>query len=283
MLSGLAARPFTGWFLAFTFLLAMGTVFFGQTLWLVVPVIAGKGCVSGGICGAMAPVLGVWLQPALLLAAALTGAIAFYRRGLALGSRLWALFPLALLLPNLPSLFMVGNLWGIDFTSAFLFFPRWSLLELVPLLALGGLLCFQVEYLPGFGGSIVGIRLYGSIPIGLIYVLSCFWICSDLVLSLSPHLGIPVLALQFIRDALHFPVSIADGMVFAGFPPFGKRPDLIVSLGTVANLLAFAVLVYALVLDSSGRLRRPGALIFIDRTDGLGDKPLFRPDRKSNG
>lgn len=110
MSSKLTARSFTGWFILFVGLLALGTVFFGQALWFAVPVIAGQGCVSGGLCGEMAAVLGLWLQPSLLLAAAFAGAIAFGRRGLAVGSRLWALFPLALLLPNLPSLFMLGNL-----------------------------------------------------------------------------------------------------------------------------------------------------------------------------
>ena len=280
MLSKLTARSFIGWFFIFAGLLAMGTVFFGQTLWFAVPVIAGNGCISGGICGEMAAVLGLWLQPSLLLAAALAGAIAFWRRGLAVGSRFWALFPLALLLPNLPSLFMLGQIWGADVASGFLFFPRWSLFELLPLLALGLLFCFQIEYMPGFGGSIAGTRLYGSIPIGLIYIVTCLWICSDLVLSLSPHLGIPVFAAQSIRDVLHYPLSIANGEVFAGLPPYGKRPDLVLPLGTLINLIAFAILVFALVFDGSGRLRRAGALIFIDKTDGDNDKPLFRPGGK---
>ena len=96
MFSKLAAGGFAGWFLVFAALLALGTIFLGHALWFAVPVIAGKGCVSGGPCGAMAPVLGLWLQPSLLLVAVFTGTIAFYRRGLAVGSRLWALFPLAL-------------------------------------------------------------------------------------------------------------------------------------------------------------------------------------------
>lgn len=280
VLSKLTARSFTGWFFLFVALLALGTVFFGQALWFAVPVIAGQGCVSGGLCGEMAAVLGLWLQPSLLLAAAFAGAIAFWRRGLAVGSRLWTLFPLALLLPNLPSLFMLGNLWGVDLATAFLFFPRWSLFELTPLMALGVLLCFQVEYMPGFAGSIARTRLYGSIPVGLIYIMSCLWIGSDLALSLSPHLGLPVAVAQDMRNALHFPLSIAGGEVFAGLPPHGVRPDLVVPLGTLVNLVVFAVLVYALALDGSGRLRRAGALIFIDKT-AEDDKPMFRPIRKS--
>ena len=102
MFSKLSARPFITWLLASVTLFALGTVFLGQTLWLLVPVIAGQGCVSGGLCGPMAPLLGMWLQPALLLAATCVGTLAFYRRGLAVGSRFWALMPLALLLPNLP-------------------------------------------------------------------------------------------------------------------------------------------------------------------------------------
>lgn len=280
MLSKLTARRFTGWFLLFVSLLALGTVFFGHALWFAVPVIAGKGCVSGGICGEMAPVLGLWLQPSLLLAAACAGTIAFYRRGLAVGSRLWALLPLALLLPNLPSLFMLGNLWGVDLATAFLFFPRWSLFEVVPLLALGVLLCFQVEYMPGFGGSIARTRLYGSIPIGLIYIVSCVWIGSDLLMSLSPHLGLPVSMAQSLRDVLHFPLSIAGGEVFAGLPPYGQRPDLVVPLGTVINLIVFTILLFALVFDGSGRMRRAGALIFIEKTEDTSDVPMFRPIRK---
>lgn len=280
VLSKLTARSFTGWFLAFAALLALGTVFFGQALWFAVPVIAGKGCVSGGLCGEMAAVLGLWLQPSLLLAAMCVAVVAFWRRGLAVGSRLWALFPLALLLPNLPSLFMLGNLWGVDLATAFLFFPRWSLLELTPLMALGVLLCFEVEYMPGFAGSIARTRLYGSIPVGAIYVASCLWIGSDLALSLSPHLGLPVSVAQLARNVLHFPLSVAGGEVFAGLPPYGQRPDLVVPLGTLANLVVFAVLVFALALDGSGRLRRAGALIFIDRT-AEDSKPMFRPIRKS--
>lgn len=279
MSSKLTARSFTGWFILFVGLLALGTVFFGQALWFAVPVIAGQGCVSGGLCGEMAAVLGLWLQPSLLLAAAFAGAIAFWRRGLAVGSRLWALFPLALLLPNLPSLFMLGNLWGVDLATAFLFFPRWSLFELTPLMALGVLLCFEVEYMPGFAGSIGRTRLYGSIPVGAIYVFSCLWVGSDLALSLSPHLGLPVSLAHEMRAALHFPLSVAGGEVFAGLPPQGARPDLVVPLGTLVNLLVFAVLLYALALDGSGRLRRSGALIFIDKT-GEDDKPMFRPIRK---
>jgi len=280
VLSRLTARSFIGWFFIFAGLLAMGTVFFGQTLWFAVPVIAGEGCISGGTCGAMAAVLGLWLQPSLLLAAALAGAIAFWRRGLAVGSRFWALFPLALLLPNLPSLFMLGHLLGADVASGFLFFPRWSLFELVPVFALGTLFCFQIEYMPGFGGSIARTRLYGSIPIGWIYIASCLWICSDLILSLSPHLGLPVFVAQSIRDAMHYPLSLTEGVVVAGLPLYGKRPGLVVPLGTLINLIVFAILVFALVFDGSGRLRRAGALIFIDKSDDDSEKPLFRPGRK---
>lgn len=280
MSSKLTARSFTGWFFLFVALLALATVFFGQALWFAVPVIAGQGCVSGGLCGEMAAVLGLWLQPSLLLAAATAGAVAFWRRGLAVGSRLWALFPLALLLPNLPSLFMLGSFWGVDLATAFLFFPRWSLFELTPLMALGVLLCFQVEYMPGFAGSIARTRLYGSIPVGAIYVVSCLWVGSDLALSLSPHLGLPVSVAQLARNVLHFPLSVAGGEVFAGLPPQGVRPDLVVPLGTLVNLTVFAVLVYALVLDGLGRLRRAGALIFIDKA-AEDDKPMFRPIRKS--
>lgn len=280
MSSKLTARSFTGWFFLFVSLLALGTVFFGQALWFAVPVIAGKGCVSGGLCGDMAAVLGLWLQPSLLLAAVCVGVVAFWRRGLAVGSRLWALFPLALLLPNLTSLFMLGSLWGVDLATALLFFPRWSLFELTPLMALGMLLCFQVEYMPGFAGSIGRTRLYGSIPVGAIYVFSCLWIGSDLALSLSPHLGLPVAVAQDMRNALHFPLSVAGGELFAGLPPYGQRPDLVVPLGTLVNLLVFAVLVFALALDGSGRLRRGGALIFIDKTGQDDDKPMFRPMRK---
>lgn len=283
MLSKLTARPFSLWLLAFAGLLALGTVFFSLTLWLTIPVIAGQGCVSGGLCGPMAPLLGLWLQPALLIAAACTGALAFWRRGMAVGSRIWALMPLALLLPNLPSLFVLGNLWGADLGAAFLFFPRWSLLELTPLLALGVLLCFEVEYMPGFGGSIVRTRLYGSIPIGLIYAVSCMWICSDLVLSLAPHLGMSIAAAQSVRDVLHFPLSLSEGKVFAGFPSYGARPDMVVPLGTVVNLIVFALLVFALAFDGSGRLRRAGALIFIDRSDEADAKPLFRPGGSFRG
>ena len=280
MSSKLTARSFTGWFILFVGLLALGTVFFGQALWFAVPVIAGQGCVSGGLCGEMAAVLGLWLQPSLLLAAAFAGAIAFGCRGLAVGSRLWALFPLALLLPNLPSLFMLGNLWGADLGSALLFFPRWSLFELTPLMVLGALLCFQVEYMPGFAGSIGRTRLYGSIPVGAIYVVSCLWAGSDLALSLSPHFGLPVSVAQLARNVLHFPLSVAGGELFAGLPPYGRRPDLVVPLGTLANLVVFMVLLYALALDGSGRLRRSGAMIFIDKTGEEDDKPMFRPIRK---
>ncbi|WP_417414935.1 hypothetical protein [Hoeflea sp.] len=281
MPSRLIARAFVGWFVLFVSLLGLGTVFFGPVLWFTVPVVAGNGCIGGGTCSAMAAVLGLWLQPSLLVAAALVGAIAFYRRGLAVGSRLWALFPLALLLPNLPSLFMLGNAWGVNLAAAFLFFPRWSLLELLPLMAFGVLLCFQVEYMPGFGQSIARTRLYNSVPVGLAYVLTCLWICSDVVLALSPHFGLPVAVAQDIRDALHYPLSIAGGEVFAGLPPYGQRPDLVVPLGTLVNLVVFTVLVFALVFDGSGRLRRAGALIFIDKFDGDNSKPLFRPGRKA--
>jgi hypothetical protein len=99
-------------------------------------------------------------------------------------------------MPYLPSLFMLGNVWGVNLGSLFLFFPRWSLFELMPLMTLGVLLCFQVEYTPGFADSIARTRLYGSIPIGVIYVGSCVWVCSDLLLSLSPNLGLPVAVAQ---------------------------------------------------------------------------------------
>lgn len=286
MVSKLAARQFVSWFLVFSGLLAMGTIFFAHVLWFIVPVIAGKGCVNGGVCGAMAMVLGTWLKPFLLLGATCAGILAFYRRGLAVGSRFWALFPLAVLVPSMPSLFMLGNFWGANFATGLLFFPRWSILELTPLLALGALFCFQIEYMPGFAGSIVRTRLYGSIPIGAIYVLSCLWISSGLLLSLSPHFGIPVSALQSIRAVTNFPVSLAGGMVFAGLPPFGQRPDIVVSLGAVVNLIVFVILALALVLDGSGRMRRAGSLIFINRTDGMDEnrnKPLFGPGRKFNG
>lgn len=281
----LTAREFVGWFLAFAGLLAMGTILFAQVLWFTVPLIAGRGCVSGGPCGAMAMVLGTWLKPSLLLAAICVGIAGFYRRGLAVGSRLWALFPLALLLPNLPSLFLLGNIWGADLAPGLLFFPRWSIYELAPLLALGGLFCFQIEYLPGFAGSIARTRLYGSIPIGVIYIISCLWVGSDLALSLSPHSGIPVAALEAVRTLMHFPISLVDGTIFVGLPAYGERPDVVVSLGTVFNLIAFAVLVFALVVDGSGRLRRAGSLIYLDSgddVDGARDKPLFGPDRKLN-
>ena len=275
MVSPLSAHGFIGWFLSFAGLLALGTVFFGQVLWFAVPVIAGKGCISGGVCGAMAAVLGLWLQPALLLAAVVVGMIAFYRRGRAVGSRLWALFPLALLLPNLPALFMLGHQWGVDLAGVFLFFPRWSLVELMPLLALGVLFCFRLEYMPGYAGSIFRTRLYDTLPTGLLYVLSCIWIGSDLLLSLGLHLGAPAGSLHMARDVLHFPFSISNGMVFAGLPPLPERPDLVVPFATAINMVFFLVLVFALVLDGSGRLRRPGALVFIETFDAPADKPLF--------
>lgn len=265
------------WFLAFAGLLATGTVFFGHTLWLTIPVIAGQGCVSGGLCGPMAPIMGLWLQPALLIAAACVGAIAFYRRGQAIGSRLWALMPLALIVPNLPSLFVLGNLWRTDLGAAFLFFPRWSLFELVPVLALGLLWCFKIEYMPGFGGSLTRTRLYGSVPVGLFYIASCVWICSDLALSLAPGLGMPISVIQSLRDLLHFPLCFAGGQIMAGLPLDGARPDLVVPLGTIVNLLLLALLVFTLALDGSGRLRRAGALIFMDKGNEDNDGPLFRP------
>jgi len=281
----LTAREFIGWFLAFAGLLAMGTILFAQVLWFTVPLIAGRGCVSGGPCGAMAMVLGTWLKPSLLLAAICVGIAGFYRRGLAVGSRFWALFPLALLLPNLPSLFLLGNIWGADLAPGLLFFPRWSIFELAPLLALGGLLCFQIEYLPGFAGSIARTRLYDSIPIGAIYIISCLWVGSDLLLSLSPHLGIPISEIETVRTLMYFPVSLADGVIFVGLPAHGQRPDIVISLGTLLNLIAFAVLVFALVADGSGRLRRAGALVFIEKTsdaDASRNKPLFGPGRRHN-
>lgn len=168
----------------------------------------------------------------------------------------------------------------MDLATAFLFFPRWSLFELLPLMALGVLLCFQVEYMPGFAGSIGRTRLYGSIPVGAIYVVSCLWAGSDLALSLSPHVGLPVSVAQLARNVLHFPLSVAGGEVFAGLPPYGQRPDLVVPLGTLVNLVVFTVLLYALALDGSGRLRRSGAMIFIDKTGEEDDKPMFRPIRK---
>lgn len=281
MLSKLTARAFVIWFLAFAGLLAMGTVFFGHTLWLTIPVIAGKGCISGGLCGPMAPVLGLWLQPALLIAAACIGAIAFYRRGLAIGSRLWALMPLALILPNLPSLFVLGNLWRTDLGAAFLFFPRWSLFELVPLLALGVLWCFKIEYMPGFGGSLARTRLYGSVPVGPLYIASCVWICSDLVLSLAPGLGMPIAVIQSLRDLLHFPLSFAGGQIIAGLPLDGARPDLVVPLGTFVNLLLLALLVFTLAFDGSGRLRRAGAMIFMGKDTEADGAPLFRPGART--
>jgi len=277
VLSRLTARPFISWLSASVVLLALGTMFIGQMLWLTIPVIAGQGCVSGGLCGPMAPVLGLWLQPMLLLAAVCLGTLAFYRRGLAIGSRFWALMPLALMLPNLPSLFVLGNLWSLDLGSGLLFFPRWSMLELLPLLMLGVLLCFEVEYMPGYGGSIARTRLYGNIPIGPLYIASCVWICSDLGLSLAPNLGISIASVQALRDVLHYPLSLVDGQVIAGLPPYGQRPDVVVPLGTLVNLVLFAVLVFALAFDGSGRLRRAGALIFITTRDQDEGKPLFRP------
>tara|TARA_R110002050_G_scaffold28530_1_gene73332 strand:+ start:2184 stop:3002 length:819 start_codon:yes stop_codon:yes gene_type:complete len=263
-----SAGQFVTWFVVFTGLLALGTVFIGQALWFVVPVIAGKGCVSGGICGGMAPVIGLWLQPLLLLGAVLAGTFAFYRRGLALGSRLWALLPVALLAPNLPALLVLASPWGVDVSADLLVFPRWSLFELTPLLALGVLLCFDVEHLPGFGGSIAWTRLYRSIPIGPLYIVTSIWICSGLILTLSAHLGIPAATLHSIRGILHFPVSLAGGVVYAGLPPGTGRPDLVVSLATLINLIVFLVLVYALAFDGSGRARRAGARMAFDQADG---------------
>jgi hypothetical protein len=117
----------------------------------------------------------------------------------------------------------------------------------------------------------------------VIYVGSCVWVCSDLLLSLSPNLGLPVAVAQDIWDLLFFPLSVADGEVFAGLPPGGVRPELVLPLGTLINLIAFLVLCYALALDSSGRLRRTSALVLIDLIDKNGDnrdKPMFRPGRR---
>ncbi|WP_097106949.1 hypothetical protein [Hoeflea halophila] len=282
MFSKLSARPFITWLVATVTLFALATVFLGQTLWLLVPVIAGQGCVSGGLCGAMAPVLEMWMQPALLLAATCVGTLAFYRRGLAVGSRFWALMPLALMLPNLPALFALAHLWGLDLGSALLFFPRWSLLELLPVLVLGVLFCFEVEYMPGYGGSIAGTRLYGSIPAGPLYVASCLWVCSDLLLSPAPNFGVSIATIETVRDVLQFPLSLVDGKVFAGLPPYGERPDMVVPLATLTNLVLFAVLLFALAFDGSGRLRRAGALIFVDKIAENDDKPLFQAGGLNN-
>jgi len=136
--------------------------------------------------------------------------------------------------------------------------------------------------MPGYGGSIARTRLYGSVPIGPLYIASCLWVCSDLVLSPAPNLGISITAIQAVRDGLHFPLSLAEGQVFAGLPPYGQRPDMVVPLGTLVNLVLFAVLLFALAFDGSGRLRRAGALIFIDKGSRNDDKPLFRPGARVN-
>ncbi|WP_299870398.1 hypothetical protein [uncultured Hoeflea sp.] len=283
MTASLSSGQFLFWFMAFIGLYSLATLFYGQALWFLVPVIAGKGCVSGGICGAAAPVLGLWLKPLMLIAAAVIAVIAFARRGRAIGSMFWGLVPLSLMLPNLPSLFVLDSAWGTDFAGAILYFPRWSLFDLLPLLALGTLFCLKLEHMPGFAGSITRTRLFGSIPVGAIYIATCLWVSSDLVLALLPHAGVPVSQVTELHDVLNYPLSVAGGAIMAGLPPYGQPPQLVVSIATLVNLAAFMLLFVALAYDGSGRMRRMRQLASIHYVEnGASDTPLFSPRRKTN-
>lgn len=283
MTASLSSGQFLFWFMAFIGLYSLATLFYGQALWFLVPVIAGKGCVSGGICGAAAPVLGLWLKPLMLIVSTVIGIIAFARRGRAIGSMIWGLVPLSLMLPNLPSLFVLDSAWGTNFAGAILYFPRWSLFDLLPLLTLGTLFCLKLEHMPGFAGSIARTRLFGSIPVGLIYIATCFWVSSDLILALLPHAGVPVSQVTELHDALNYPLSVAGGAIMAGLPPYGQPPQLVVSIATLVNLAAFMLLFITLAYDSSGRVRRMRQLASIHYVENdASDTPLFSPRRKTN-
>ena len=49
-------------------------------------------------------------------------------------------------MPYLPSLFMLGNLWGVNIGSLFLFFPRWSLFKTNAPLSLDSTISLSPKY-----------------------------------------------------------------------------------------------------------------------------------------
>lgn len=281
MLSSLSAGRFAIWFSAAAALIACGTVFFGQLLGLIVPALAVGVCEGSSGCNAVGAFLGLRFKPLMLLAGALVAAVAFLRRGRAVGSPLWALFPLALIVPNFPSLFLLGREWGADYGIGLMFFPRWSFFELSPLLAAGLLFSTRFEHAAGYAGSIAATRLLGILPVGALYVVTCVWAGADLILAVLGTAGLPPKFLAELQWVLHYPAVVADGVLSLGLPIGGSRPDFVISLATLANLAAFALLAVALRVDAGGRrvrAARIGAILPFDDRGGR-DRPLFPSGR----
>ena len=280
MLSSLTAGQFGKWFALATLLIASGTVFFGQLLAILVPSLAVGICDGTGACNAIGAFLGIRFKPFVLLLGAIVSVYAFMRRGRALGSPLWGLFPLALMVPNFPSLFMLGREWGADYGIGLMFFPRWSFYELLPLLAAGLLFASPFEHARGYAGSFLSTCLFGVLPVGALYVMSCIWVGGDLIVAALGALGLPPATLAELQWALHYPLAVTDGEIALGLPVDAARPDVMISLATVANLTALALFVLTLRIDRSGRRRRALALSVIVPVEESGsDRPLFGRDR----
>lgn len=279
MLSSLTAGQFAKRFALATLLIASGTVFFGQLLAILVPSLAVGVCDGTGACNAIGAFLGIRFKPFVLLAGAIVAVYAFARRGRALGAPLWALFPLALMVPNFPALFMLGREWGADYGIGLMFFPRWSFYELLPLLVAGLLFASPFEHAPGYAGSFLATRLFGVLPVGALYVASCFWVGGDLIVAALGVLGLPPATLAELQWALHYPLAVTDGSLALGLPVDAARPDFMISLAAVANLTALALFVLTLRIDRSGRRARALPLAVIAPVEVNGDaRPLFRRD-----
>lgn len=173
MFSHLSGRGYVVWIVLSFACLGATVVFFPHLLrWLVLAM--AKGHCSGGVCGALAAVLGVYLKLAVILIAALLVGVATWRRVRGRLSLWWIGFAMATLWGAGGFLFAAGNFWGANFAVGLLkpALP-WSLIALLTLTAV---MARDIEATPGFDGRIRTLAGPFALPIGLLYVATSLWV-----------------------------------------------------------------------------------------------------------
>lgn len=182
MFRELTGHSFIKWVVISICLLLFSTILFKWFLWVAIMLTTGGKC-GGGICGALGVVFGIYGKILLLFIFVLITVYAVFRRLRMVGSQIWLLFVLALILPSAAPLFAIGNFWGANFSLGILYMRSPSFL-LVNMFAFLILLCISMEEKPAFSGSINSVKWQGKIPVGFLYVLSCFLLAIYAVLQI---------------------------------------------------------------------------------------------------
>lgn len=227
-------------FFAFLFLASI-VLFFPFLLRTAVLTKVGGHC-GGGVCGAVAAVLGVYLKLLLILVGAAIVLYVTVKRVRGTLSCWWGGFAVATVWGAAAFLFAAGNFWGANFSVGLLFATLpWSLLALVVLTVV---LSFDIETTPGFTGRITGLTGPFGLPSGKIYVATAVWlsILACLGLAMLPFFRVALVPLLTLSIALH---------------RIGLAWLLSMPVAAIANAVAGVVLVLGLLARRGGGSPEP--------------------------